>query len=182
MNPSPNLFLIGPTGAGKTSLGRRLARHFDLPFVDLDEEIGKSTGVDIPTIFDIEGEAGFRHRECALLDTVSAGEGIVLATGAGAILDARNRHLLATRGFVLWLDASIAQQLERLARERDRPLLAGTDRRQRFTDMASVRTPLYQETADLRVAGRHESVAHALARVVTALDGAWRTTSHASQP
>ncbi len=181
MNPSRNLFLIGPTGAGKTSLGRRLAQHFALPFIDLDEEIEKSTGVDITTIFDIEGEAGFRRREAALLDTLSTRADVVMATGAGAILDAGNRERLATRGFVLWLDASVDQQVERLARERDRPLLAGVDRRARFTDMAAVRTPLYAGTADLRVAGRHESVPHALARIIKMLDGAWHT-SHAPQP
>lgn len=181
MNPSPNLFLIGPSGAGKTSIGRRLAEHHGLPFVDLDSEIESHTGVDIATIFDIEGEAGFRQREAALLDTLSREDGIVMATGAGAILDARSRQLLAERGFVLWLDASVEQQLERLLRDQHRPLLAGVDRRQRFIDMAAVRTPLYKTIADLHFAGHSEAVARAFTRAVDALDAAWqRHYSHTS--
>lgn len=174
MNPSPNLFLIGPSGAGKTSIGKRLAGHYALAFVDLDGEIESHTGVDIPTIFDIEGEAGFRQRETDLLDTLSDRRGIVLATGAGAILDARNRHRLSERGFVVWLDSGIEQQLERLSRDQRRPLLAGVDRRRRLADMATVRTPLYRDIADLRIAGRNESVAHAFHRVLDALSGAWQ--------
>lgn len=174
MNPSPNLFLIGPSGAGKTSIGRRLAGHYALPFIDLDNEIEKHTGVDIGTIFDIEGETGFRQREAALLDALSRDAGTVLATGAGAILDADNRRLLTERGFVLWLDASIEQQLQRLSRDQRRPLLAGVDRRQRFAGMAAVRTPLYRNTADLRIDGRDEPVAHAFNRVAKSLANAWQ--------
>ncbi len=174
MNPSANLFLIGPSGAGKTSIGHRLAEHLALPFVDLDSEIENRTGVDITTIFDIEGEPGFRQREAALLDTLTRDQGIVLATGAGAVLDARNRDLLARRGFVLWLDASVEQQLKRLSHDQNRPLLAGVDRRQRFADMASIRTPLYQATADLHVAGRNEPVARACTRVADILATHWQ--------
>lgn len=173
MNPSSNLFLIGPSGAGKTSIGRRVAEHFALPFADLDHEIEDATGVDIPTIFDIEGEAGFRKRESDILDTLSRSEGIVLATGAGAILDPDNRQCLSTRGFVLWLDAHIEQLLKRLAHARNRPLLDGVDRRRRFSDMAAVRTPLYRATADLRIPGRNEAVTHAAQRVIDQLTHAW---------
>ncbi|HET7664271.1 MAG TPA: shikimate kinase [Rhodanobacteraceae bacterium] len=181
MNPSPNLFLIGPSGAGKTSIGRRLAEHYALPFTDLDGEIEHHTGVDIPTIFDIEGEAGFRQREAALLDTLSDTDGIVLATGAGAILDERNRQRLAERGFVLWLDASIEQQLERLSRDQHRPLLAGVDRRRRFADMADVRTPLYRSIADVRITGRNESVAHAFHRILDTLAAHWQPLAPSSR-
>lgn len=181
MNPSPNLFLIGPSGAGKTSIGRRLAEHYALPFVDLDGEIENHTGVDIATIFDIEGEAGFRQRESERLDALSRGRGVVMATGAGAILDATNREHLATRGFVLWLDASLEQQLERLAQARNRPLLDGVDRRRRFTDMATIRTPLYRATADRRLEGHSEPVGHATARAIDALTGIWTIPhSHAT--
>lgn len=175
MNPSSNLFLIGPSGAGKTSIGRRLAEHFALPFIDLDSAIEEHTGVDVTTIFDIEGEAGFRQRESALLEEATRAHGVVLATGAGAILDADNRRRLTEHGFVLWLDTSIKQQLQRLAQDRQRPLLAGVDRQQRLTDMARVRAPLYQMSADLRVAGRSQPVAQAFKHVLDSLATAWQS-------
>ena len=118
LNPAQNLFLIGPMGAGKTTIGRRLAAHYGLCFVDLDVEIEAHTGADVPLIFDIEGEPGFRRRESALLEECSAREGVVLATGGGAVLDPGNREVLAARGFVLWLQAGVEQQLQRLARDR----------------------------------------------------------------
>lgn len=141
MNPSRNLFLIGPTGAGKTCIGRRLAAHYGLPFVDLDREIELHTGVPVSTVFEIEGEAGFRQRESALLDECTQRDGVLLATGAGAVLDPRNRCRLGERGYVLWLDTTIEQQLERLARDTRRPLLAGEDRRGKLEAMSALRTP-----------------------------------------
>lgn len=173
MNPSPNLFLIGPSGAGKTSIGRRLATHYDLPFVDLDQVIVERTGVDIPAIFEIEGEAGFRAREKALLAELATGADCVLATGAGAILDADNRQRLGRHGFVLWLDADIQQQLAHLVHDRRRPLLTAPDRRERMDAMAAVRTPLYAATADLRVQVRNEPVRRTAQRTARALDAAW---------
>ena len=155
MNPSRNLFLIGPTGAGKTSVGRRLAAHYGLAFVDLDHEIERRTGTDIATVFAVEGEAGFRRRENALLKELSAGDGVLLVTGAGAVLAADNRALLAARGDVLWLQASVQQQLRRLAHDNQRPLLAGVDRRARLEAMAAIRDPLYRETADLVLPAIH---------------------------
>lgn len=173
MNPSSNLFLIGPTGAGKTSIGRRLASHFQRPFLDLDAEIEASTGVDIPRIFEVEGEAGFRRREAELLDALSQREGIILASGAGAILDAVNRQHLAARGFVLWLDVSVAQQLARLALDRSRPLLAAPDRQQRLETMAATRTALYQSIADLHIPGHDEAVDQAARRTQALLEAVW---------
>lgn len=174
MNPSRNLFLIGPTGAGKTCIGRRLAAHYGLPFVDLDREIEQHTGVPVGTVFEIEGEAGFRQRESALLDACSQREGVLLATGAGAVLDPRNRDRLAERGYVLWLDTTIEQQLERLARDTRRPLLAGEDRRGKLEHMAAQRTPLYREIADLALSGAHETASEAAARCIALLDGHWQ--------
>lgn len=174
MNPSCNLFIIGPTGAGKTSVGRRLAEHYGLPFVDLDQEIERHTGVDVNTVFEIEGETGFRLRESALLDEYTQRTGIVLATGAGAVLAPSNRQWLIERGYVIWLQTSIEQQLERLERDTHRPLLAGVDRRERLQAMSLTRAPLYQQIADLAVPGAHGSVLAASARCIALIDRHWQ--------
>lgn len=183
MNPSPNLFLIGPTGAGKTSIGRRVAARLELPFLDLDREIEARTGVDIPTIFDIEGEPGFRERETAMLDELSQRQPVVLATGAGAVLDDGNRRCLGARGYVLWLDVSVEQQLKRLSHDTQRPLLAASDRRQRLLDMTCARTPLYRGLADLRLPGHDEPVERATERALQALDANWaHAHTHSPSP
>lgn len=173
MNPSRNLFLIGPTGAGKTSLGRRLAAHYGLALVDLDREIERHTGADVATIFDLEGEPGFRRRESALLATHAARDGVLIATGAGAVLDADNRRQLATRGYVLWVQVDIEQQLERLARDGARPLLAGVDRRAALAAMAAIREPLYQACADLALPAIHGATAMGN-QAIALLDRHWQ--------
>lgn len=174
MNPSCNLFIVGPTGAGKTSIGRRLADHYGLSFIDIDQEIERVCGVPVSTVFEIEGEAGFRQRERALLEESSQRSGVVMATGAGAVLDPANRRLLAERGYVLWLQATLEQQLERLAQDRQRPLLAGADRAERLTAMAERRTSLYEEIADLAIPGAHETVHAASARSILLIDQHWQ--------
>ncbi|MFC5740201.1 shikimate kinase [Dyella tabacisoli] len=174
MNPSCNLFIVGSTGAGKTSIGRRLAAHYGLCFVDLDQEIEQHCGVSVTTVFEIEGEAGFRQRESALLDECSRRQGVVLATGAGAVLDPRNRQCLTERGYVIWLQASIEQQLERLAHDTRRPLLAGEDRRAKLEAMAQARAPLYRELADLAIPGEHEGVSTASTRSIALIDQHWQ--------
>jgi len=151
MNPASNLFLIGPTGAGKTTVGRQIAELYRLPFLDLDQEIEARTGAAVSLIFDLEGEAGFRRRESAMLESLTTRNGIVLATGAGAVLPAANRQVLASRGFVVWLDTTVEAQLMRLERDRQRPLLRAPDRRQRLERMAVERNPLYAGMADLRL-------------------------------
>ncbi len=149
MNPAPNLVLVGPMGAGKSSIGKRLAGRFGLQFVDADREIEVRTGATIPTIFECEGEAGFRARESAALADLLLREGLVIATGGGAVLDAGSRQRMRERGFVVYLQVSLERQLDRLARDRSRPLIAGDDREQVLRRLADERAPLYAGVADL---------------------------------
>jgi len=149
MSQPQNLFLVGPMGAGKSAVGRQLAKLLKMQFVDSDDEIEDRTGVDIPFIFEKEGEAGFRAREAKVIDEVSARQGIVLATGGGAILDPESRSRLGARGFVIYLHASVGQQLDRTRRGRGRPLLERGDPRRVLESLMEVRDPLYREIADL---------------------------------
>ncbi|HSM99884.1 MAG TPA: shikimate kinase AroK [Rudaea sp.] len=175
MNPAPNLFFVGPMGAGKSTLGKRVAESLGLPFFDLDHEIQEQCGADIALIFDIEGECGFRRRESAMLAEFAAREGIVLATGGGAILDAHNRATLRERGFVVFLETTVDEQLERLARDRKRPLLAAPDRRERLDQLAAARDPLYRDIADLVIpAGHRGSTAQVAERISAQLAHAWQ--------
>jgi shikimate kinase len=144
-----NLFLTGPMGAGKSTIGRQLSRQLRMPFHDSDQEIEKRTGVDIPLIFELEGEAGFRKRECAVIDELTRLTGIVLATGGGAILDPLNRKHLTSRGRVIYLHTSVSQQLRRTGRDRTRPLLQTADPRGTLEALMAIREPLYRETADI---------------------------------
>ncbi len=174
MNPSSNLFLVGPMGAGKSTIGRRLAAHFGLPFIDLDEEIERRNGVSVALIFELEGEAGFRSRESRLIEELSCRDGVVLATGGGAVLAETNRRVLHGHGFVLYLSATVAQQLSRLARDVKRPLLQAPDRRERLEAMAAQRNPLYEEIADLTVTGSNTAVAQAARQIAARLETQWQ--------
>ena len=151
MRHPQNLFLVGPMGAGKSAVGRQLARLLHLQFVDSDQEIESRTGVDIPFIFEKEGETGFRQREAKVIDDLSQKEGIVLATGGGAIIDPENRNHLGARGFVIYLHTSVDQQLSRTRKGRDRPLLENGDPRAVLESLMATREPLYREIADLTV-------------------------------
>lgn len=145
------IFLVGPMGAGKTSVGRQLARALELGFVDADHEVERRAGVDIATIFEFEGEPGFRRRERLVIDELTQRDGIVLATGGGAVLDPANRHDLAERGLVVYLDTSVSEQLRRTRRDRGRPLLQASDRRATLERLYEERDPLYREVADIVV-------------------------------
>jgi shikimate kinase len=149
MNNPANLFLVGPMGAGKSAVGRHLAKLLHLEFVDSDEEVEKRTGVDIAFIFEKEGESGFREREAKVIDELTQLDGVVLATGGGAILDPDSRSRLGARGFVVYLHTTVRQQLERTRRGRERPLLENRPKRQVLEELMSVRDPLYREIADL---------------------------------
>jgi shikimate kinase len=173
MNPAPNLVLVGPMGAGKTSIGRRLAERFGLHFVDADQYIEQRTGATISAIFDHVGEAGFRERERCALSELLAGEGQLVATGGGAVLDPDNRRRMRERGFVVYLSAGLESQLKRLHRDRTRPLLQRADREQVLRDLAQVREPLYREVADLVMDTDGLTAADAATRLCLQLAGQW---------
>ena len=149
MESTRNLVLVGAMGAGKSSIGKRLAERMGLRFVDADRDIELRTGASIGTIFDCEGEAGFRQRERTALLQLLAGQDQVIATGGGVVLDADNRRDLRERGFVVWLQVDVPTQLRRLSRDRSRPLLQREDREQVLEDLATARTPLYAEVANM---------------------------------
>ena len=136
-------------GVGKTTIGRALAELLELDFYDSDREIEASTGADIPWIFDVEGEAGFRIRESRMIDQLSEQTKIVLATGGGAVLAEENRQCLKERGVVVYLHASIRQQVERTSRDKNRPLLQTPDPEQKIRELMKIRDPLYREVADI---------------------------------
>jgi shikimate kinase len=144
-----NLILVGPMGAGKSTIGRLLAKELKLPFKDSDKEIETRTGADIPWIFDVEGEQGFREREQAVIADLCEADGIVLATGGGAVMRPENRAALKRGGNVVYLHASVEQQIDRTARDRNRPLLRGDDPGKVLRDLLAVRDPLYREIADI---------------------------------
>jgi len=144
-----NIFLVGLMGAGKTTIGRLLARRLDMTFIDSDHEIEARTGATIPWIFEIEGEASFRRREADVIRELTAGSGIVLATGGGAVLDPASRALLSERGTVIYLRASVSSILQRTAHDKNRPLLQTADPRRKLEDLTAQREPLYREIADM---------------------------------
>ena len=174
MNPAPNLVLVGPMGAGKSSIGRRLAERYRLAFADADRDIEERCGTSVATIFECEGEAGFRARERESLAALLAGEGVLLATGGGAVLDAGNRDLLRKRGFVVWLQVGVDEQLRRLARDRTRPLLQREDRESVLRRLAVERAPLYADVADLRFDTANLDADAAAVALARQLDGRWQ--------
>ncbi len=151
MAESQNIFLVGPMGVGKSTIGKVLSELLEKEFYDSDREIEASTGADIPWIFDVEGEAGFRDREVRMIDSLSRHKNIVLATGGGAVLAKKTRKRLQKRGVVVYLRATIAQQLERTSRDKNRPLLQTENPEQTIRELMDLREPLYLEVADIIV-------------------------------
>lgn len=176
MIAASNIILIGPMGAGKTTIGRQLAEQLVMPFVDLDHEIERHTGAAVALIFEVEDEAGFRRRESRMLRQLLERDGILLATGGGAILSPENRQLIRERGFVAWLDTPVAVQLDRLSRDHlKRPLLQTPDREQRLNDMAQLRNPLYAECADVTIASNgRQPGPNVIAHIVEEISSQWQ--------
>ena len=165
-----NIYLIGPMGSGKTAVGKELAKDLGLKFLDSDLEIEKRTGVDIPYIFEKEGEAGFRAREAAVIADLCKLEGIVVATGGGAVLNDRSRERLAATGLVIYLRTDVEEQLKRTRRTLNRPLLANGNRRETLERLAQVRAPLYAEIADISLDTSGQRVRAVAAALVTIVE------------
>jgi shikimate kinase len=174
MNPASNLILIGPMGAGKTSIGKRVAEILGLHFVDADHRLEEVTGVSVPLIFECEGETGFRQRESQLIQSLCQAKQQLIATGGGAVLSPENRRYLKSHGFVVYLKVSVEQQLERLARDRSRPLLASGNKREKLETLAQIRNPLYQEMADLVFDSNGMQVTQAVIALQDALALHWQ--------
>ena len=170
-----NIYLVGPMGSGKTAVGKQLARLLEVPFYDSDAEVERRTGVDIPFIFEREGEPGFRMREREAIEALTALEPIVMATGGGAILNAENRQLLAQRGTVIYLETSLGQQVQRVGSGRGRPLLKDGDLTERLKKLRELREPLYISMADHIVPTDHrrvQKVAESILSIVRGHDAA----------
>ena len=164
-----NIFLVGLMGSGKTSVGKVLARLLEKHFIDSDHEIERVTGVRIPVIFEIEGEAGFRAREHRMIANLIARQNILLATGGGAVLSIENRDLLRANGTVVYLRAPVKSLLKRTQRDRNRPLLQVPDPAAKLTELFEQRDPLYREIAHLIVDTGNQSVRALAAQIESKL-------------
>lgn len=166
VSPSGNIYLIGLMGSGKTTIGRMLARRMGRVFFDSDHEIEHRTGVRIPVIFELEGEAGFRQREVQTIEALSHEQGIVMATGGGAVLDARNRETLRSSGWVVYLDVPTAVLYERTRHDSNRPLLQVEDPLAKLNALRAQRDPLYRETAHFIIDGARCNSGSAVHRIL----------------
>jgi shikimate kinase len=179
-DPAPvagNVFLVGMMGAGKTSVGKLLARHLGKTFHDSDQVIESRTGVKIPVIFELEGEVGFRAREAAVIQELTGLAEIVLATGGGAVLDPRNRERLKARGTVVYLRASVNELWSRTRHDRNRPLLQTADPYARLCELHAQRDPLYREVADVTVDTGTQSLKTLVAKLEQRLEGLHKTAA-----
>lgn len=166
-----NIFLVGPMGAGKSTIGRQLAQLLNMDFVDTDAEIEERAGADISWIFDVEGEEGFRKREERLINELTQRQGIVLSTGGGAVLSKDNRNHLSARGIVVYLETTVEKQYQRTQRDKKRPLLQDvTDPRQVLEDLAKVRNPLYEEVADITLPTDEQSAKVMATQIIDLID------------
>ena len=167
-----NIYFVGPMGAGKTTIGRRVAELLGYEFLDLDHEIEEQTGASVSLVFEIEGEAGFRLRETKALRDLCDRTGILLATGGGVILREENRDVLSRTGFVVYLKTSVDQQIRRLRQDKQRPLLQTPNRRKKLKEMAELRNPLYEDVADITVETGGRSMHVAAKRIAASIEEA----------
>ena len=169
MDGHANIFLVGMMGAGKTTIGRALAQRLGMQFADTDRVLVERTGVTVATIFEFEGEEGFRRRESGVLAELAAGEGLVIATGGGAVVAAENRALMRSRGTVVYLRARLENLWQRMRNDTSRPLLATADPRATLAMLLEAREPLYREAAHVIVDTGTQSASTVVGRVVAAL-------------
>ncbi|ACR70752.2 shikimate kinase AroK [Edwardsiella ictaluri] len=146
-----NIFLVGPMGAGKSTIGRQLAQQLNMEFFDSDQEIERRTGADVSWVFDVEGEEGFRDREEKVINELTEKQGIVLATGGGSVKSRETRNRLSARGVVVYLETTIEKQLARTQRDKKRPLLQVDTPREVLEQLAQERNPMYEEIADVTI-------------------------------
>jgi len=182
MRTAPNLILVGPMGSGKSSIGRKLAQRLGMCFVDADQEIERHTGASIPLIFELEGETGFRERERATLARLCEGQGAVIATGGGAVLNPKTRQLLRERGFVIHLAIDLESQWQRLRHDRHRPLLQHPDRYERLKRIGEERAPLYAQVADARIDTGRIGLRSAVDAICHVLQQQWHPTRDGDTP
>lgn len=175
---SGNLILVGMMGSGKTTMARTLARQLGKTFVDSDEEITNRTGVTIPHIFDIEGEAGFRQRETAAIQELTERENMVLATGGGAVLVEENRDMLRRNGIVIYLKASVHDLWQRTRHDRGRPLLQTGDPQAKLRELLVQRDPLYRQVADITVQSGKQSAQVLMAHLVNEIEKFMKNGHH----
>ena len=172
--PFQNIYLVGLPGSGKTTVGRALARRLGLEFIDSDREIEERTGVKIPTIFEIEGQEGFRRRESQIIAECVMVKGCVMATGGGAVLRQENRVALRANGFVVYLDVPPQILLERTRHDRNRPLLQVDDPLVKLKELYAERDPLYRETADFSIDGSQLNAQAVLQLLVKEVEKRWK--------
>lgn len=165
-----NIFLIGPMGAGKSTIGRQLAQMLNMDFLDSDSVIEERAGADIDWIFDIEGEAGFRKREERILNELTQAQGLVLSTGGGSIISKDNRNVLSARGIVVYLETTVDKQFERTQRDKKRPLLQTEDPYQTLVELAKVRNPMYEEIADITIKTDEQSAKVVANQIIDMMD------------
>ena len=167
---SGNIFLVGPMGSGKSTIGRQLAKALKRPFFDSDKEIEKRTGVTISWIFEMEGEEGFRLREQQVIAELTAKQDIVLATGGGAVIKEENRNVLRSRGKVVYLCSSVEQLYRRTAKDKSRPLLQTDDPKKQIATLLAKRDPLYKSVADVVVRTAKQSIHKTVSNVIKKLE------------
>jgi shikimate kinase len=179
---SGNVYLIGPMGSGKTTIGQRVARRLGLEFHDSDQELEAQTGASVSLIFDVEGEAGFRERETRMLEQLTRRRGVLVATGGGVVLRKRNRELLKRSGLVVYIRTSVAQQMRRLNRDRSRPLLQTGDRKAKLARLAEQRNPLYEELADIQYPSQNRGLDDTAKALADLIREHWKQHDEAEAP